>query len=147
MIKNKRGQLKIQEMAFMIVAIILFFILVGLFAVSIVYKNLQESATEIAEGRTLSAITNLAGTAEFICAGGKSNCVDADKLMALTGKKNYNNFWEFSSLSVVRYSGFNKKENEMIKCALSNYPDCDVIEIYDEEVGNEKVISSFVTGY
>ncbi len=144
MIKNKKSQLKIQEMAFMIIAIILFFVLVGLFALSIVYKNLQESATEIVEGRTLSAITNLAGTAEFICAGGKSNCVDADKLMALIGKKSYEDFWSFSSLSVIKYSGFDKKENEMIECSLSNYPDCDVIEVYDKAIENEKVISSFV---
>ena len=140
---NKKAQLKIQEMAFMIIAIILFFILVGLFGLSIVYKNLQESATEIAEKKTLSAITNLAGTAEFICAGGKSNCVDADKLMALTGKKSYEDFWEFSSLSVVRYSGFSK-EGDWIKCDLQTYPDCDVIEVYDKEIENERVISSFV---
>ena len=142
--KSNKAQLKIQEMAFMLVAIILFFILVGLFAVSILYKNIQESATEIAGEKTLSAITNLAGTAEFICAGGKSNCVDADKLMALAGKKSYKDFWSFSSLSVVRYTGFDKKENEMIGCTISNYPDCDVIEVYDKGIGNEKVIGSFV---
>ena len=129
-------------MAFMIIAIILFFILVGLFAVSIVYKNLQESATEIVEEKTLSAITNLAGTAEFICSGAKSNCVDADKLMALIGKKSYDNFWDFSSLSVVRYSGFSKNESDFIECNLRNYPDCDIIRVHGEKVKGE--VHSFV---
>ena len=44
---NKRGQLKIQEMSFMLVAVILFFILVGLFVFSIIYSNIFKSATEI----------------------------------------------------------------------------------------------------
>jgi hypothetical protein len=107
---QKKSQIKIQEMAFMLVAIILFFILVGLFALSIVYKNIQESAEQIQEERTLSAIGYLAGTAEFTCPAGKSNCVDADKLMGLIGKKSYESFWSFSSLKVIRFKGFNKDE-------------------------------------
>jgi len=142
--KPRKAQLKIQEMAFMLVAVILFFILIGLFAVSIVYKNLQQSATQIQEERTLSAIENLAGSAEFICTGSKPNCVDADKLMALAGKRAYDDFWSFSSLSVVKYSGFNKSEEDMVECSFANYPDCDVLEVYDKGVGGEKVIHSFV---
>ena len=76
---NKKSQLKIQEMAFMLVAIILFFILVGLFAVSIVFKNIQESSQEIKEEKTLSVIENLAGTAEFSCVGGNSIGVEEVK--------------------------------------------------------------------
>jgi len=140
----KRAQLKIQEMAFMLVALILFFILVGLFALSIWSKNITESATELAEEKTLSAISNLAGTAEFICPETKSNCIDADKVMALIGKKNYDNFWPFTSLKIIRYSGFDKNEDEMTSCNLGNYPDCDVIEIYDKRIASEKVINSFV---
>ena len=140
---NKKSQLKIQEMAFMLVAVILFFILVGLFAVSIVFKNIQESSQDIKEEATLSAIEYLAGTAEFVCPGGKSNCVDADKVMVLKNKKSYESFYSFSSLSVLRYSGFNKKENEFIECNLQNYPNCDIIRIYDKNV-NENVIHSFV---
>ena len=143
MLKSLRAQLKIQEMAFMLVAIILFFILVGLFAVSIVYKNFHEQATQIEEERALSAIENLAGTPEFMCSLSKSNCVDADKLLALLGKKSYDNFWPFSSLSVLKSSGFSKDEQDWVKCNLQNYPDCDVFEIYDENVG-ERAISSFV---
>jgi len=141
---SRKGQLKIQEMAFMLVALILFFVLIGLFALSIWSNNIKESATEIAEEKTLSAITNLAGTAEFICPDTKSNCVDADKVMALIGKKNYESFWEFTSLKILRSSGFDKKESEMTKCNLGNYPNCDVIEIYDSGVSNEKIIGSFV---
>jgi len=140
--KNKRGQLKIQEMAFMLVAIILFFILAGLFAASIVYKNLQKSANLIEEQKTLSAIENLAKMPEFYCHG-KSNCVDADKLIVLLNKKSYNNFWPFSSLSVLKSSGFVKDEKDWIECNSQNYPECDVFKIYDKGI-DERVISSFV---
>lgn len=138
-----RGQLKIQEMAFMLVAVILFFVLVGLFASSIIYKNLKESATDIEEEKTLSAISNLAGTAEFVCTGNRPNCIDEDKLMALIGKRSYENYWPFTSLKVVKYSGFNKKEEDFVRCNMQNYHDCDVIEVFDKNL-NENVIHSFV---
>jgi hypothetical protein len=140
---KSKSQLKIQEMAFMLVAVILFFVLVGLFAASIIYKNLRESATAIEEEETLSAISNLAGTAEFACTDKRSNCVDEDKLMALIGKKSYESYWSFTSLKVVRYTGFNKKEMDFIKCTIQNYPDCDVLEISDKNL-DENVIRSFV---
>jgi len=142
-VSSRKAQLKIQEMAFMLVAIVLFFILVGLFALSIVYKNLEKQATQIEQEKTLSAITNLAGTAEFICPGSKSNCVDSDKLLALIGKRSYENFWSFSSLSILKSSGFNKNETNWIECNLQNYPDCDVFRIYNKKV-DETAISSFV---
>lgn len=142
--KSKKGQLKIQEMAFMLVAIILFFVLVGLFAASIIFRNLHESATQNEEAKTLSAISNLAGTAEFVCTGNRPNCVDEDKLMALIGKKSFESYWPFTSLSVLKYSGFNKRESEMIKCTIENYPNCDIFEVYNKNSSNDNRIHSFV---
>ena len=140
--KQKKGQLKIQEMAFFLVGIILFFILAGLFVLTIFYTNLYKSATEIAEQRTLSSITNLADSPEFSC--GKPNCVDEDKLIALMNNKNYENFWPFSSLSIRKQKAFNKTEGELIKCNSGNYPDCDYFIIYDKKVKNERTISSYI---
>jgi len=141
---GKKAQLRIQEMAFMIVAVFLFFILIGLFVLSIFYINIQKQATIISEAQTLSSITNLAGAPELICVNNKVNCVDSDKLMALTNNKNYKNYWAFSSLRVVKLSGFSKSEDEMERCSLGNYPNCDMFIVYDKNVGNEKLISSFV---
>jgi len=141
---SRGGQLKVQEMAFMLVALMIFFALVGMFILSVWSKNIGDKATGIAEERTLSAIGNLAGTAEFICANSKPNCVDADKVMALQGKKVYENFWTFSSLSIIRTSGFSKNETQLTGCNLGNYPNCDIITIYDKNVANERAISSFV---
>jgi len=140
--ESSKGQLKIQEMAFFLVAIVLFFILVGLFVFSIVFSNLSKGATEIAEARTLSSITNLADAPEFSC--GEPNCVDSDKLIALMQNNKYENFWPFSSLKVVKSSGFNKTEEGMVKCTITNYPNCDVFEVYDKNVDNERAISNYV---
>lgn len=131
-------------MAFMLVAIILFFVLVGLFAASIIYKNLSDSATQIEEKRTLSAISNLAGTAEFVCTENRPNCIDEDKLMSLIGKRSYESYWQFTSLKIIKYSAFNKKESEFVECNIQNYPNCDVFKIYDKKNSNENVIHSFV---
>jgi hypothetical protein len=141
-IKNKKAQLKIQEMAFFIVAIVLFFVLVGIFILSIIFANLSQSATDAAEKRTLSSVTNLADSPEFSC--GKPNCVDADKLISLMQNKKYENFWPFSSLRVLRGQGFNKTKDEMIECSMGNYPNCDMFVVYNKNVNNERTISSYV---
>ncbi|MBD3252125.1 hypothetical protein GF386_00145 [Candidatus Pacearchaeota archaeon] len=120
----KKAQIKIQEMAFMIVALMFFFVLVGLFVVAVFMGNLREEAMKIAEERTLSALVNLADSPEFSCVASKSNCIDADKLIVLLDKDNYEYFWPFSSLKVVRPSGFGKTEEEMIKCTYADYNAC-----------------------
>ena len=141
---NKRSQLKIQEMAFMLLGVFLFFTLVGVFALTIFYSGLQDEATRIAEERTLSAISSIADTPELNCIAAKSNCVDGDKLIALTNTTLYGNFWPFSSLKVIKYSGFEKNESELTVCTFANYPDCDLFIVYDKKIRNERAIASFV---
>ncbi len=146
-LSNKKSQIKIQEMAFMLVFVFLFFTLVGLFAVSIFYNGIKQQANKIAEEKTVTAITNLADSPEFYCVVSKSNCVDADKLIALINKTEYRNYWSFSSLKVVKFQAFNKKEEDMVKCNWANYPDCDIFIIYDKEdkgIKNERAVSSYV---
>jgi ABC-type sugar transport system permease subunit len=130
---NKKSQLKIQEMSFMILALVLLFIIVGLFFIMMVYSSLYKSANLAAKNRVVLGISNLAGSPEFTC--GESNCIDEDKLMALTWSNitNYRNFWTFDSLRIVKSSGFNKSKTELIKCTLGNYPNCDFFELYDKK--------------
>ena len=142
--ENKLGQLRIQEMAFMLLAVFLFFALVGLFAFTLIYINISDSAGQIAEDRTLSSVTSLADTPEMSCVAAKSNCIDGDKLINLVGKDIYGGLWPYSSLRVIKFSGFNKEEDELIACTKANYPNCDAFNVYDKEVDNERAISSFV---
>jgi len=141
---GKKAQLKIQEMAFMLLAVFLFFILVGMFVLSIVYSNIYESSNTIREERTLSSLVALADSPELSCASSKSNCIDGDKLIVLLNNSVYPRFWSFTSLKVLRLSGFNKAENELTSCTFANYPNCDIFQVYDKKVANERALSSFV---
>ncbi|MEK6859318.1 MAG: hypothetical protein AABX54_00745 [Nanoarchaeota archaeon] len=142
--KSKKGQLNIQEMAFMLVAVVLFFGLVTLFVLTIVYKNMYSQLNIINQEKTLTSLINLADSPEFRCVTTKSNCVDGDKAISLMNRTVYSNFWGFSSLTIIKMSGFAKNESQLIKCNIANYPDCDLIVIYDKKVKNERAISSYV---
>ncbi len=137
----KKGQLRIQEMSFMLVAVIIFFAMVGLFGIMILRSNLQGSVDIIQEKKVLSTLNFLANSPELKC-NDKNNCVDLYKLIGLMDNSNYENFWPFSSLSVVRYSGFNK--SVLRNCVGDMSDDCDRIVVYDKDIVNEKKISNFV---
>jgi hypothetical protein len=142
--KFQKGQLQIQQMAFMLLAVALFFVLVGLFIFSIIYSDVYKQANVASQERTLTSITNLADSPEFLCVGSEPNCVDSDKLIALMNHKSYANFWPFSSLRIIKLSAFNKRESEMKECTLSNYPNCESFVVFDKEIKNEIKTSSFV---
>jgi hypothetical protein len=145
--KMKKSQIKIQEMAFMLLAVMFFFILAGLFFLSIYSKGLSEKALETKRTKTITALSNLADTPEFSCSILKSNCVDGDKLAALINKTNYKNLWTFSSLKLLRSVAFNKTEEDLIKCTYANYPDCEIFIVFDKKDKNiefEEQSSSYV---
>ena len=142
--KNKKSQIRIQEMAFMLVGVIMFFAFVGLFGFAIFFNMLRNEAQQTAEAKTLAAIKNLADSPEFYCATSKTNCVDADKAMALSDNQNYMKFYSFSRLEIIKSSAFKKNSNNMVKCTMANYPDCEDIVIYDKNVKYEKAVSSYV---
>ena len=127
----------------MIIAVIVFFIMAGLFGLAIFYTGLTKSVNEAAEAKALSAISNLAKSPEFTCVGSKPNCVDGDKIIALAQRDIYKNFWPFSSLRVMKISGLNKSKEDRIDCTMANYPNCEVITVYDKEIP-ENGIQSFV---
>ena len=63
-IKNK-GQMKIQQMAFMLIAVTLFFSLVGMFFLVIFVSNLRESASILEEKNALLLVIKLANSPGF----------------------------------------------------------------------------------
>ena len=142
--KNKKSQVRMQEMAFMLVGVIMFFVFVGLFGFAVLFNMLRNDAQITAENNALAAVKNLAGSPEFYCATSKTNCVDADKAMALSNDPNYMKFYSFSRLEIIKSSAFKKSQDEMVKCTMANYPDCEDIVIYDKNVKYEKSVSSYV---
>lgn len=137
---NRRGQLKTQEMAFMLMAVVIFFILAGLFFIAVKYRDLYKQANLLSQEKTLSTLVKLADTPEFTC--GKPLCIDEDKLMAMKDRKIYEEFWQLSSLYVIKV--FPRQEEEK-ECTKENYPDCNLFKVYDKKAENEEGFSTFVS--
>jgi len=138
----KKAQLKIQEMSFMLVAIVLFFVLAGLFALSIGLKTIKEKGQTDLEEQSYSVVLSLAESAELT--NNEPNSIDEDKLIVLTQNKDYQKFFpKFSSLRVINQNGLNK--TKLIECNLINYPNCDEFILFDKNVENERRISTYVS--
>ena len=137
MVKNKFGQMKIQQMAFMLMAVTLFFILVGMFALVWRFAGIKETATELEEKNAMLLATKLANSPEFSCGNSfgtsKLSCIDADKVINL--KKNinkYSGFWGagVSNIKIeIIYPVTARKD-----CTIGNYPDCNIIDLFEQGI-------------
>lgn len=101
--KNKRGQLKIQEMAFVLLAVVFLFALIFLFFVQFQISMVSQQARMIREEGTIALLDYVAAMPEFGCSGLEEIvCVDIDKLKAFNGtdpenirlRNNYEKLWE-----------------------------------------------------
>lgn len=136
---SRKSQLKIQEMAFMLMAVVILFVLAGLFFASVVYKNMYKNANLLSKEKAVSTVAKIADTAEFSC--GKPLCIDTDKLLAMKDKRAYDGFWPVTSLSVL--SVFPKQG--LVECTQNNYPNCSSFKIYKENLENEETVATFVS--
>lgn len=105
-IKNK-AQMKIQEMAFVLLAVVFLFGLVFLFFARFQYSQLQERATQIRETRTTTMLETIASLPELKCSSSsiESFCVDEDKAKAFNESFNlrntYKKIWESADISKI----------------------------------------------
>jgi hypothetical protein len=135
--RNKTGQLKIQQMAFMLIAVIIFFAFVGMAFLSFQLSELRSSAGTLEEKNALLLVTKLSNSPEFSCGksfgNAKANCIDADKVMVL--KENigkYKNFWGVENIEIRKIYPPQTDEEE---CTIGNYPECNIIKIRDSNEG------------
>ena len=111
----KRGQLQIQQLAFLIVAIFLFFIIVGLFFLNVSMGSIKGSAQDLKTEKAISFLSTIPSMTEFNanCA----NCVDKDKLKAfIYFSKEYKQFFPLDSLRALKI--YPKPENFSISDEL-----------------------------
>ena len=142
----KNAQIKIQQMSFMLITVTLFFVLALMFILTIKFSGLKESATELQEKNAMLLVSKLANSPEFSCEASfgknKINCIDEDKVMMLKENiKKYENFWGVSNIEIRRT--FPKMSSERI-CNLENYPDCNIIKVYNKNLTGFDA-SSFVS--
>jgi len=143
MTKNRKAQFKIQQMAFMLIAVTILFVLVGIFILAFKFSDLKKSATELEEKNAMLLVSKLANSPEFSCEmayGNKVNCVDADKIMILRENINkYNNFWGIDGLEIRKITA-----QQEILCTKGNYPNCNHITFNLGEA-NGFSVSNFVS--
>ena len=113
-------------MAFMIVGLVIFFVLVGLFVLNFAFSGLKTSKVNLDEQAATLLVQGLAGSPEFSCGNtfgtGKVDCIDMDKVFALQNyAKDYTNFWGVKGIEIRRLY---PSENSSIECTSSTYPHC-----------------------
>ena len=125
---KKRGQMKIQQMAFMLIAVTLFFVLVGLFMLSTKFSDLKKSAETLDQKNSLLLTSKIASYPELACGTAfgtqSSNCIDTDKLMILLEKGGYDSFYSVSSLQIQMLSS----DSDEV-CTKDNYPNCSLFDL------------------
>ncbi len=132
---HNKGQLKIQQMAFMIVAVFFFFALVGLFFLSYYSRTLVGSAEQLSKEQAISSLGVLTDMTELSCG---YLCLDVDKLVVMSGE-DYEDVWPVASIKV--YKVFPAFERE-IKCPGN---DCNYYDVYDSGQEDVKEYSTFVS--
>ena len=142
--KHKKAQLKIQQMAFMLIAVTLFFVLVGMFVLTVYLSDLKNSASVLEEKNAMLLVTKLANSPEFSCGNAfkskKTNCIDADKVMMLKENINkYSDFWDVENIEIRRIHPVSNH----VECTLETYPNCSIIKIRDSPISAE--FSNFVS--
>src|SRR3989338_4817600 len=130
---NKKSQMKIQQMAFMLIAIMIFFALVGLIILTVGFSGLKEKATALQEENANLLVSKLANSPEFSCGQvfeSKENCIDLDKVFVLKDNINkYKNFWGVSGIEIIKIY----PENKNLICTSANYPACDILKLVSDK--------------
>ena len=140
-----RGQMKIQQMAFVLIAATLFFSLAGIFILSVKMSGLRGLSEELEARNAQMLVTKLANSPEFACGdvfgGGGINCVDADKIMALKSSvSKYRTFWGIENIEIrIIYP-----ESAEVVCEAENYPNCNAIRVLSDNTEGVEV-SNFVS--
>jgi len=144
--KPKKAQMKIQQTAFMLLAITIFFVLVGLFVLVFKVAGMKDTATILEEDNAMLLVSKLANSPEFACGSAfgtsKVDCIDADKIMALKQSSAiYESFWGVSNIEIRKIYPASEVD---IECDSLTYPNCNIIQIKSGELTGYSV-SNFVS--
>ena len=136
-----KAQMKIQQMAFMIMAVFFFFILVGLFFLGIQFRGVGDSAQQLQKEQVLSSLEVIADMPELNYNSRLSMTLDEDKLRIMSGNfsEAYRNFWPVDSIKV--YKIYPKPES-FVKCPALN---CNYFDVYDSGQKNIQEYSTYVS--
>lgn len=100
---SKKAQMKIQQMAFMLVAVAVFFALVALIYLSVSLSGLKNTAVHLQDQEAKETVQKIAGVPEltFTSGGSCSSCIDLNKALAINPKI-AEELWNFDYLEIKR---------------------------------------------
>lgn len=125
---SSRGQMKIQQMAFVLIALVLFLVLAGLFVLTISSSSLRQKAELQREAQALEQVRKLATSPEFsfTSSGDCESCIDLDKVFALKERASYKGFWKLPLIKII------KTGEDLVECSELNYPNCGAITLANQ---------------
>jgi hypothetical protein len=137
---KKNGQMKIQQMAFMLVAVFFFFMLVGLFIIRVQLGNVSETAARLEQEQAIESLAVIANMPELNCDSSTPLCLDKDKMRILSRSSfDYGDFWPVASIKAYLVSS--EFETEILCPGI----DCNYYEIYNNGQSNKKEVSTFIS--
>jgi len=123
--KDKKAQLKIQQMAFVLVAIFIFFAFISLIYVSIRMNFMKKQAVNLEADKAMEFAQKMTGVPELKWSQQCDSCIDLDKAMMLKNRTVYNDFFGLDHLSFeIIYPVITDKE-----CITGNYPNCNKLTL------------------
>ena len=123
---ESRGQFKIQQMAFMLIALVVFFVLIGLLYFTLQINSVKNNANDVLYLESIARTHALKSTPEFAwTVASCHSCVDFDKALALKEQRMYAEFWQVPFLKLRILDGSTKD----VECTRTNYPKCNTVSI------------------
>jgi len=142
--RYSKAQIKIQEMAFVLVAFVVFFVIAGLFYLSLRMSGVRGDVQAQSESDAQELIRTLAETPELRWSSTASDCegcIDMDKAILLKDDKLkiFSELWNVDRLSLEII--YPEKNGE---CSSVNYPECGEITLLNKST-SYKLYGSFVS--
>jgi len=136
--KTKKAQLQIQEMAFVLVGIILFFGLLLIVFSVFQSAKIKQSAEEIRREETIGKLESIANMPEFSCR--EAFCIDEEKLIGFIDlpqqdKNKYYSLWQKSKIALIKVERVYPASSG--DCTNASYPNCKTYTIYKRDVDYE----------
>ena len=126
-------------MAFMIIFLFIFFVLVGVFVLNLTSTSNVDKFQELQRQKAISAVKVIADMSEFNCDSSTDWCLDADKLKVMTSKSAlYSEFFSVASIDVFKIY---PAQTEVIDCPAAN---CNHYAVYDNGQRDKQAYSSYV---
>jgi len=143
-INAKRAQIQIQEMAFVLVGVFLFFGLVFLGFMMWQSAQMKGQAEELRVEKAISMVSSIISQPEFSCSKQQGYCIDEDKLnVFITSHASdfkYEKLWSSAKVNLIKIVRVYPSNDG--KCDSLNYPACEYYVVYDSSSDEDTLIQS-----